>query len=735
MHWAGDQMRWDRKANTVELRGNAFVRRPNEDLTAEYILLNLDQQTVYARDHVIYRSKDTLIQSRELQYSLETGEGVISDGRVSNGLMVISGERIHRLQEGHFKTLKAEYTTCRDCPGSWSFQGEDVDLQIEGYAFMKNVVTKVKGAPVFWMPYMILPIKRQRQTGLLFPRLGTSQNHGFYFVIPFFIETGRSTDMTIGYGTYSKRGRRIEWEGRYRLGDESSAIANFNYVNDGSEGAPRKDRWGLNLIQEQSLAWDVQQKLRLREVSDNLYPIFFNEDLPGRGEPALVSELLFSRSTPNVSTNFSAHRYRNLLNFSDNQGFDPHTVQVLPQVEVTTRDQFLWGPHFVAGLTLGLHNFTRSADQFDHDFGRSQTDPIVPGQDPIREATRVYIQPKLYSTIRPFPGMYVIPSVQYKNYFYSYHNAVPNLSRGFLLTKVDLGMQFERVFEIETGVYSKMKHLIRPELSYSRIPFVRNPDHPFLRQIDHHSGYNFDNQDIVPLNTSRSLSNYFVPLGHSISYGLTTQLVGKYRTNHLDLDPPSYARAVDLSLGQTFNILELKNDSSQRIPFTRFYSSLFLYTKSFYSSTQYYYYPSLEKLLPNIAPEDRSPHEVNTSLGYILDSSMHQQVLTFRRSIDLKYSRRLLDSKTSSLTSGVSFSLNDYILPQVSLQYDFIREEILGIEGSLKFQSPSRCWTLSLNGKRTIDLGTEFSFSFGINLTGEGFFGPTEFEKMAATRE
>ena len=53
--------------------------------------------------------------------------------------------------------------------------------------------------------------------------------------------------------------------------------------------------------QTQELPLGVFQKLRILEVSDNSYPITFG-DVPGLNEAYIASDLIFSHSTPAVST-------------------------------------------------------------------------------------------------------------------------------------------------------------------------------------------------------------------------------------------------------------------------------------------------------------------------------------------------------------------------------------------------------------------------------------------------
>ena len=68
----------------------------------------------------------------------------------------------------------------------WVLRSEEAELEVEGYATARNTTFDVFGVPVAWIPWMIFPVKTERQTGLLFPEFSLGSFHGFDFGLPFF---------------------------------------------------------------------------------------------------------------------------------------------------------------------------------------------------------------------------------------------------------------------------------------------------------------------------------------------------------------------------------------------------------------------------------------------------------------------------------------------------------------------------------------------------------------------
>ena len=756
IHFSGDKQIWDRKANRVELFGHAAVTQFGETLTADHIILDLNTRILDADSNCVYVAQEAVIWGEEMHFNLDTRTGTVIGGRVGNESFLLRGERINKIGPGRFQTHWGDYTTCKDCSASWSLQGQDVDMQVGEYAYLSNVTTRIKDTPAFWLPYLIIPVKTKRQTGVLFPTFSSSDSNGFMFLLPMFWAINRSSDMTLGLGQYAARGSRAEWEGRYALSPRSVGKANFYYLSDRVFQNIRPNRMALDVAQTQELPWGFEIKTRLSEVTDNLYPFYFGSDLPSAaGEAFLASNITLSRTSSEVSSFVSMRRYRNLVTtLPGNQNlqsyqFDPRTVQAYPTALMTTNDRFLGGTPFIGGLTLGFTNFTRAASAFDFDqsnvpFGSPPPLGLIPqpGIDPIRTATRFSVSPSLYTTFRLFDVISVVPSLKLNQYFYNFSNQIPNLSRSYLLFQTDLMTQFEKIYEYpDDANIPRVKHLIRPLLTYSLIPARYEPEgNPFIQQIKQQGrstftpGYNFDNNDIVPYSYQQSSANYFNPLGNSLAYGLTTQWIR--RRGAVDAPSATYQNIIELNAGQAVNFLELTNPADPGTPhiFTRFFSGMNLNFDHLTSQTTYYYYPDVFPV--------SSRHTISTSTSYIIERSMHRRILTYDRSVSLAYTLSNLPGSgdTSNLSATLNFSLSDYLLPFFTLSYSFVPPPtapdalgvFLGGTGGIQLQSPSQCWKLTTNVGYAPATGFSYNFDLALNLTGGGFGGVTELQSSAS---
>ena len=74
---------------------------------------------------------------------------------------------------GKFEGEEAEYTTVKIGPESWSIYGKKINITQGEYIRIKHGYLKIKGVIAFYFPYLIFPIKKERESGILFPRLGS----------------------------------------------------------------------------------------------------------------------------------------------------------------------------------------------------------------------------------------------------------------------------------------------------------------------------------------------------------------------------------------------------------------------------------------------------------------------------------------------------------------------------------------------------------------------------------
>ena len=313
-----DWATYDIALSTIKARGNVSVTTEDEQLIAEQAVVNLEQETGTFKNATILRD----------EYDLHLEGEVIEK----------TGYKTYHIENGWVITCKVE----EGKTPPWSFAAKDVVIEQDGYATLKHAKFQIKDTPVFYSPWLMLPVKNKRQTGFLFPELGSSQNNGFTVNVPFFWNISNSTDMTIYTEYMVNRGYMPGLEFRYIKAAEDKGLAMANYLNDNLTDPSEtdyyrdtgythtnKDRYWIRAKADQDFGSGWTSRLDLDIVSDRDYLTEFNSGMTG-----------FNTSNERYLDSFG----RSLENRTDDQR--SNTLSVLKS----------WGPMSLTANLLAIND-------------------------------------------------------------------------------------------------------------------------------------------------------------------------------------------------------------------------------------------------------------------------------------------------------------------------------------------------------------------------------------------
>ncbi|MEO5656849.1 MAG: LPS assembly protein LptD, partial [Nitrospiria bacterium] len=138
----------------------------------------------------------------------------------------VSGDRIERLADQRYRLEGAVLTTCDwdEAKGErpvWRLRARRLTIEPERYLTARDVMFDINNVPVFYLPYLIWPVKTERQSGLLQPHLGYSTSEGLKVRQPIFVTLGPSQDLTLTLDERTRRGEGGLLEYRYRFSRRS----------------------------------------------------------------------------------------------------------------------------------------------------------------------------------------------------------------------------------------------------------------------------------------------------------------------------------------------------------------------------------------------------------------------------------------------------------------------------------------------------------------------------------
>lgn len=243
-----DWIAYDVDLGIIRAKGNILIYIGHSQLTADQGTIDLNQETGTFTNATVIRTDEELHL-----------EGMIIEK---------TGQMTYRIEDGWLITCKLKEG---ETP-PWSFAAADTKITDGGYAFLRHATFRIMDVPVFYTPLMILPAKRTRQSGFLFPGFAWSERDGLDLTTPFFVNLSPSSDITIYPQYMSERGLMAGMEYRYVRSEAAMGFFMANYLDD--QLSDRDNPGNLKYLQDGNYSHDNQNRYWLRGKSNHQFGLW-----------------------------------------------------------------------------------------------------------------------------------------------------------------------------------------------------------------------------------------------------------------------------------------------------------------------------------------------------------------------------------------------------------------------------------------------------------------------------
>ena len=497
---ATDLLKVDAGTQTVSgpKEARVFVYEGNVDARIGTYRLQADKVTVYeatnkviAEGNVVFDQGDQqrITGTRaEWNYRTKTGFFVNSTGftnQTQDGTrLYFTADRVEKVSLDTIIATNVQITACDEDVPKWSFHAKRAKIKTGDRARVYSPDLRVKGVPVFYLPYASISIKpRDRASGFLTPTFGGAGKKGFRMSGGYYQTLGRSADVTVRSDIYTSRGIGLGADLRTRANSRSFFNAGFYVVKDRILGhkadADHPDQGGSSFYVEGVhyfpngfiAAADVN-------VTSNLaYRQVFSDSIQQAISPEERSQVFVNKDHNEYSFNFIARSQVTSLPNSRIR------IRELPGVSIDKRATPL---DFFKKLPV-YYSFEASAEGVSR---KETVDDLIAfrrdvGGDPIVSPSivqRLDYHPRLQVPLYFF-GVSVTASASGRITFYS--NSIDPVNRAILSRNITRGYgEFEldvrppplfKDFHRSNGSFF-FRHLIEPYITYRRITGVNNFD-------------------------------------------------------------------------------------------------------------------------------------------------------------------------------------------------------------------------------------------------------------------
>ena len=233
-------------ADLLLATGNVEITRGETRLVADRIELNRATGEAVAQGRAVFLDGQDRLVGERIDFNFNTGTGVVYKGSTFvPPYYRLSADRMDRLGESVYSIRQGTFTTCEGDDPAWSFRLGSAEADLDNLITGTDVSFLVKGIPVIpWVPFFAASIRRERQSGFLFPEFGSNSRYGFLARTPYYWAINDSQDLTLAMDVFSQRGIGADLEYRYLLSRDTRGKLTAFGINESflnsrqSEGLP-----------------------------------------------------------------------------------------------------------------------------------------------------------------------------------------------------------------------------------------------------------------------------------------------------------------------------------------------------------------------------------------------------------------------------------------------------------------------------------------------------------------
>ncbi|TGY48696.1 LPS assembly protein LptD [Rodentibacter caecimuris] len=523
-------------------KGNADLKQGNRHLIADSVEVKQTgegkalQRFAYVRGGFDYKDDQINMLGQNADFNLESKDGNVTEA----DYQLVGRQGRGKAQEielrNNTRVMKnATFTSCLPNDNAWAVDASEIRQYIkEEYAEMWHARFKVLGVPVFYTPYLQLPIGDRRRSGLLIPSAGSSSRDGYWYSQPIYWNIAPNYDATIIPKYMSHRGWQLNGEFRYLTPVGEGKVAGEYLARDRYDeyyGENRK-RHLFYWNHSSSFLQNWRLNIDYTRVSDKRYFTDFTSDYGSSTDGYANQYARIAYYQPNYNFAISARQFQ----IFDEVDIGPY--RAMPQID------FNYYKNDLANGWLDFKLFSQAV-RFDNDSSLMPT------------AWRFHLEPSLatamsnkYGSLNIETKLYATHYQQKKGKGAGAEEVESRVNRVIPQIKVDL----QTVLARDTTFLKDYTQTFEPRVQYLYRPY-RNQSNIGSSRTNDYLGYGYDSslvqQDYYSLFRDRRYSGLDrIASANQVTLGGTTRFYDRHSTERFNF-----------SAGQTYHLTDSRIDS------------------------------------------------------------------------------------------------------------------------------------------------------------------------------
>ena len=503
---------------------------------------------VVASGNVVFSSPEGRIAAERVEYNVTEGTGTFyqASGIMSLGDTVdrvqfgnqdpdvyFYGEMIEKVSQRSYRLTRGAFTTCVQPTPRWEVASKSVVINLNDYAIARNMLLRVKGVPLMYLPVIYYPIKEEdRATGFLLPTYGSSSLRGQAISNAFFWALGRSQDATFFHDWFTRTGQGAGAEYRYVASQGSYGNVRVYHLDQheaqfaragSTTTLPATSSYKVQAAGNQAWGTNIRLHERVDYTSDLITNQLYQQDLYQASNATRTVE---AGAIGSFGVLTAGALFQRIETFAD-----ADTSQLYgstPRLTASLAPQRLFGLPIYGSLNneyAYLPYRTINDDEVSND----------------KSLGRLDVLPTMRAALSRLTYLTFNTSASYRTTYYTRSadetGTVTDepLTRQYLTLRSDvIGPVLAKIWDTPASGYSeRMKHLIEPTFALEFIPSIGNADQVLTLA---------DSSDVIKGDSTR------------LTYGINNRLL--YRARTTDGGAGSTIQFLTIGVQQTYYLTD-----------------------------------------------------------------------------------------------------------------------------------------------------------------------------------
>lgn len=355
----------------AKFNGNVSFSQGGRNIAADQAVLDQESERLDANGNLVFQDQMFTITADSLVAQMRDNSATLSGAQYWLHGQQIHGdaEKLEITPDNNLHLTKTNFTTCPPGDNSWLLEAEKIKIDSsEEWGELWNAKLKVGDVPIFYIPYMTIPVSDKRKSGFLFPEFSTSTTNGVEVATPYYWNISPEYDLTFTPQYMSARGLFLKTDFRYLAGEAQQGKLNVEYLGNDSLLSNSPDRYLYHWEHQGAIDENWRVLVNFTDVSDNNYFNDMNSEVQAATDNQLsrIGEISYFERNWDLSARVQDIKVL---------GEEETPYQVMPQLNFNYRAPSLW-----RGLDL---DFMSELTNFKHK------------ENDFSTATRLHLEPSI----------------------------------------------------------------------------------------------------------------------------------------------------------------------------------------------------------------------------------------------------------------------------------------------------------------------------------------------------